>query len=133
MNLPSTLSSNVMDHGSHLIDQVHYSHLDGALVCDDVLYFEELPKCFNRIKRKVGLTASLLWRNKSNIVDWNVRPPHQYYSREMIDVMHQLYARDFDVLGYSDNPKRLAPPSRLSMLWNGRPPKTIAIDKSTTP
>ena len=94
---------------SHQSAQYCYTQIEGRNVCDSVLHLERLPRAFNKVRRATKLNRPLAWVNRSKNTDWSTKPTHQHYSREMQLALLETYARDFELFGYQESPKTLAP------------------------
>jgi AAA15 family ATPase/GTPase len=108
LKLPTTFPYSVSPKGSHFIDQVHYSHIADERVCDEILFFEKLPNAFKVIQHRTQLTKPLLRRNVNSIWHNKRLTVHSQYSKEMVNVVLDVYSRDFDTFTYSADPKKLA-------------------------
>ena len=67
LNLRTILNKTHHQNGSHYIDQVHYSHIENERVCDEVVFFEDLPHGFKVIQRKTKLIQPLKHINKGRV------------------------------------------------------------------
>ena len=68
---------------------------DGELVVDFVGKFENLSSDFDRICKKLDISASIPHKNKS------VHKPYQeYYSKEAEDIVSQVWKRDIELFDY---------------------------------
>ena len=106
LNLRTILNKTHHQNGSHYIDQVHYSHIENERVCDEVVFFEDLPHGFKVIQRKTKLIQPLKHINKGRVGVNGSKAMHECYSKEMVELMLDVYARDFDTFGYSANPRQ---------------------------
>lgn len=98
MGLPGYLSVPHRHVGSHFIPQVRYTHIDGAPVCDDVVYFEHLPHSADVVRHRLGLTEPLQVHNRGPIRSG--MPVAQHYTPAMERTVREVYAADFELLGY---------------------------------
>jgi hypothetical protein len=84
--------------------QVRYiTDRKGALLIDRVLRFETLDADFNALVRDLGLPASVRLPKQNSSAH---KPYLDYYDDETIEMVRRLYAADFEVLGYSTEPKQ---------------------------
>ncbi|SDP75088.1 Sulfotransferase family protein [Desulforhopalus singaporensis] len=107
--LPEILQNKSLFKGSHHIPQTYYTHIEGCPACDHIAYFEDLPKSLDPVRQRLHIDAPL---KKLNTVYNPLRPdkpPEKIYSQAMIDTVNHVFQDDFKLLGYSQNPKRVAP------------------------
>lgn len=77
--------------------QYDYLHdLDGTMMVNTILRFEQIPGNVNRLLRKLGVEQSIKHENVS--IHSNL---FQYFDRETINKVHEHFAIDFKTFGYS--------------------------------
>lgn len=86
-------------------DQAHFVIDDtGTVAVDRILRFENLASDFNALMQELDLDAELKQVNKTKAAK---KPLDDYYTDETLAKVRKLYARDFDLFGYSrDLPAR---------------------------
>ena len=124
-DLPTLLRERQFIDGHHLKSQTSYTHLDDAPICDEVLYFEELPDCFDRIRAVTGLERALPHTNRTREKSHTDSDIALIYTPAMVDIVTHCYKSDFDVLGYSNDPRRIAPMPRWRRRLFGYPKSTL--------
>ena len=90
--------------GRHPIPQTRYTHIDGRYICDDIVYFEELPQSLDPIRVRLGITRPFLQRNTYRHKAFPKIPTVEMYDQEMIHIMQDVYATDFEEYSYSIDP-----------------------------
>lgn len=90
----------VHDHNQryfHLRPQVEFLYdLDGKLMVDDLVRLEEIGTEFDTVRQKAGLASDLPYVNDTPKKPASVKD----LDSKDIDQLAQLYARDFELLGY---------------------------------
>lgn len=91
--------------GHHETPQHHFTHREGKQAIDTLLRFEALPGCMDEVRTHLGVTAPLPQVNKSRHPELSSVPVTEHYDAEMIEIMRQVYAGDFELLGYPSTPR----------------------------
>lgn len=86
------------------IAQTWYTHIDGQCICDDIVYFEELPQSLDPIRSKLAITRPFLPRNTRRHTSFPKVPTAEMYNQEMLNIMQDVYASDFEHYAYSLDP-----------------------------
>jgi hypothetical protein len=87
-----------------LPDQAHFLvGDDGALLVDRVLRFERLAADLAELAETLGLAGLRLERVNPTRAKVAGRELASYYDDRSLALVRRLYARDFDLLGYSRN------------------------------
>ncbi len=73
----------------------------GDLVVDHLIRFENLNQEFPATMEKLGLGPLQLPHVNKTISKSEKKPTSAYYDDRAIDLVHRLYGKDFDLLGYS--------------------------------
>jgi hypothetical protein len=104
MLMPLWAKDQSLLKGSHYIPQIHYTHIDGEKVVDYVAKFEELPASLDPVRSRLGITRQLE-RHADFIHPRRPScPMSEIYGREMVAVMQEVFARDFQCFGYNPEP-----------------------------
>jgi len=72
-----------------------YDFQDKKLAVNNILHFESLSEDFFAFQKKIGVTKSLPWINKSKNSDYK-----EHYTKEMVDVVSVFYAFDIKLFKY---------------------------------
>jgi hypothetical protein len=105
--IPKDINTHWSDHVSradqkwanfliHIRPQIQYvfDHKENCLV-DDILKYEELEQAFARLLARFGLHAD-------GIRSPSIRKIDEYFSREQLNRVNEIYARDFELLSFSN-------------------------------
>ncbi|WP_270730391.1 sulfotransferase family 2 domain-containing protein [Shimia sp. Alg240-R146] len=85
---------------AHLPDQTHFVvDRDGKIAVDRLLRFETLDQDFSEAAEWLGLDGVSIAR--SNVTKAAKKPITDYFGDRNLALMHELYQRDFDILGYA--------------------------------
>jgi hypothetical protein len=106
--LPELLRQESIQNGSHHLPQLRYTHIDGQCICDYIARFESLPHSLNPVRKAVSIDKPLEKHNYDPSKAWKKRSASEYYTENMIEVMLDVYAEDFALLGYSQIPETRA-------------------------
>ena len=81
----------------HFRDQVEWliDPGSGGLIMDFIGRFETLDRDFDHVRKTLGIDVALPHRRKSSGKSYR-----KDYSREMVRIVHSLYLRDVELLGY---------------------------------
>lgn len=109
LGLPSYLEVGHRDQGSHFLPQVSYTHIDTQPVCDEVVYFEHLPASLDPVRNRLQITGELTVQNRIRGPHRPTNPPNEHYTAAMVNVVHEVYRRDFDLLNYDLDPANPEP------------------------
>ena len=102
--LPNLVSQSNLLKGSHHIAQSCYTHIEGQQICDYIAHFENLPNSLNPVTSKLNLKTELGKHNVGRFYNWQVKPVPSYYTKEMINIVIELFKADFESYGYSLDP-----------------------------
>ena len=69
---------------------------NGAVVVNEIIYFENLTGDFNNVLQKIGKNTSLPHVKKSNHKNYK-----QYYDQATIDIVAAHFAQDLEMFNYS--------------------------------
>ena len=69
---------------------------NGAVVVNEIIYFENLNGDFNNVLQKIGKNTSLPHVKKSNHKNYK-----QYYDQATIDIVAAHFAPDLEMFNYS--------------------------------
>ncbi|MDH3693114.1 MAG: sulfotransferase family protein [Gammaproteobacteria bacterium] len=108
-SLPSLVTAKACERGSHHIPQVNYTQIDGENICDHIAHFETLPDSLNPVRQQLDLAIPL---PKHNVYRHKARTNlsiGSYYTPSMLGIVLQIYSRDFEAFGYSNDPGHLQP------------------------
>lgn len=89
--------------GSHLISQIHYTHLSGRQVVDYIGKFEEIATVADYLNARLSMFAPLA----RQLVPLRATEQLKYcelFDDEAISIMRSVYRQDFDIFGYADAP-----------------------------
>ncbi len=111
LSLPKMLKNKSLYKGSHHIPQTFYTHINDHPVCDHIAYFEHLPQSLNPVRELLGLQASLKKLNVNRNPNRPDRPVYKLFTPEMVQVVRETFEKEFDLLGYSPDPKEMKPVS----------------------
>ena len=76
--------------------QLEYLKIDGKVVANRIIRFENLQEDFNLTCKDIGLPElNLVHKNRSDRADYR-----QYYTEQMKDMVYRLYKDEFDYFGY---------------------------------
>jgi hypothetical protein len=102
--LPRIVTLGHCRKGHHETPQHHFTHRAGKQAVDGLLRFEALPGCMDEVRTRLGIAAPLPRVNKSRRPELSDVPAAQHYDAEMIEIMREVYAGDFELLGYPSTP-----------------------------
>ncbi len=109
LSLPKILKQKTLYKGSHHIPQTYYTHIDGQPACDHIAYFEHLPQSMDPVTQLLGIHAPLKKMNINRNPNRPDKPVHELFTPEMVRVVRETFQKDFELLGYSPNPKQEKP------------------------
>lgn len=109
LSLPKTLKNKILYKGSHHIPQTYYTHIDGQPACDHIAYFEHLPQSMDPVTQLLGIHTPLKKLNVNRNPNRPDKPVHKLFTPEMVRVVRKTFEKDFEFLGYSQDPKEMKP------------------------
>jgi len=114
--LPEMLGQRRRGMNLHVLPQTEYTHLDGECIVDLLVRFEALREDWARLRRRVRHGPPLperLARVNTATGDRERRAPTEEYAPEARRIVQELYAPDFELLGYSAEAPAEAEAERL--------------------
>lgn len=102
--LPSVAATARNVRGAHVTPQIHHTHIDGQSVCQAIAKFENLEADLERIKSELGVQVALPRLNVQRHPRLASGGKTGCYDKEMIAIMQDVYAEDFEAYGYDAEP-----------------------------
>ncbi len=100
LSLPTRVKDPRSEIGSFFTPQVEFSHIDGECVVDYVGRFESLSETVETVRNKLGIEREFPHLN-AGLPSQKEKPIQTFYTQDMIEVVNQVYARDFEAFDYS--------------------------------
>jgi hypothetical protein len=97
-------SSNKQFRGDHLISQKDFIYLNGKIVVDKIIHFENIKEEFKELSNKLNLPSEVLPHDKKS----KKRFSHysHFYSDKEIKMIREKYSKDIDCFNYQFQDKR---------------------------
>jgi len=90
--------------GTHPISQIWHTHIEGRMICDDIVHFEDLPQCLDPVRSKLTISRPFLKKNTGRHQTYPNAPVADLYDQEMLHIMQDVYAPEFEEFSYSRDP-----------------------------
>lgn len=105
MKLPEILKQPHVQRGSHYIPQYRHMYIGDEYAVDFTIRLEEIKEDYAVVARNLGISPHLPHINGGHGKTRPKKPMEEIYTKEMQEVMAEVYAKDFEAFAYSTDPK----------------------------